>query len=147
MSRARPVGAFACHLEYCISHAIKYTAGYAIVGEWGIVKIVEKGQRDTRDAPSPRAVRDIVERSPLVTLDGVAQALGLTKHRVKILRAQACAENRTADALPEPLPLPGVTPVWHLGEIIEWGRRTGRLDPDGTARRLTPPGRPRSNGI
>lgn len=92
---------------------------------------------------SSRQIRLLIEEVDLVTLQGVAEIVGVTYHRAKILRAEGLKlRGPRPDALPDPVPLPGGSPLFIRRDILDWGRRTGRVHVDGSPRRMRSAGRP-----
>lgn len=112
------------------------------------------GENDIlRIAQDPDAVWEILEAAGLMTMAQVAERLGISYYRVKILRGRRTQLDLDAkwsgqtyqprsDALPPSIPVPG-DPLWHPAEIETWGRQTGRLDNRGKPMRALPTGRPR----
>lgn len=94
-------------------------------------------------AADPALVAKIVQAARLMTMEGIAEELGISYYRVKILRGRRREgdQDPRASALPPPLPIPG-GPVWHPLAITDWGRQTGRLDQEGKPVRARPTGRP-----
>lgn len=79
-------------------------------------------------------LREVLEKTRLITMDDIATLLGLSYHRVKILKR--------SPEFPPQLPIPGVL-LWTEDSIIKWAKQEGRMGQDGTVRKLLPPGRPR----
>lgn len=102
-------------------------------------------------ANDPSTMRRILAAVNVMSMEAVAERLGISYYRVKILRGKRLKIEKSqdrddamprSDALPPTMPIPG-DPLWHPGDIETWGKQTGRLDENGNPKRAQPTGRPR----
>lgn len=103
--------------------------------------------------PSDQTVRALLASLDIIGHADLPEILGISEQRIKALRAKRIKliaagkpDQAATDALPTPLPLPG-DPLYLRSEIIEWGKRSGRLDRAGSPVRAMPPGRRRKEPL
>lgn len=96
---------------------------------------------------------DLVNDGTPWTMADIAVGLDVQSQTVRSWRKDAlnaAKSNRAAPTTPHPnhLPNPDIPvtgkPTWKAGTIRKWAIQTGRMAPDGTPKRLKPPGRPRA---
>lgn len=88
------------------------------------------------------------------TMTDIAAQLDVQPQTVRSWRKDALkSANIAPDSLanvphPNHLPKPDIPvtgkPTWKAGTVRRWAIQTGRMEEDGTPKRLKPPGRPRS---
>lgn len=88
--------------------------------------------------------RTVIKGLGIIGMEEVAQLIGISYHRIKVLRGEN--KPRTPDRLPEDLPLPSGV-AYLRKEILEWGRQTGRLDGYDKPVKLRTTGRPRKRDV
>jgi hypothetical protein len=105
--------------------------------------------------------RALVEDRTLWDMPTIAGELGVQYQTVKTWRKdtgwprpklpeeRAAPQNKPRNGVhPNLLPAPDMTlsgkPVWFAGTIRFWAMQTGRMSPEGVARKRKPPGRPKA---
>ena len=81
------------------------------------------------DAMSLREVRELIGQLDIIELAEVAKIIGVDYQTAKSFRSNT--GQCRPDVLPDPLPLPGRSPLYLRKEILEWARQTGRVDEKG----------------
>lgn len=103
------------------------------------------GDEHIRDMVSRMTVdqiRRFIQELDLIDLREVSTVIGSEYHRAKMLRKRSLeAGGPRPDGLPDPVPMPGKSPLYLRREVLDWAQRTGRVHADGTPRRLKSVGR------
>lgn len=94
---------------------------------------------------------DLVNDQTPWTMTDIAAQLDVQPQTVRSWRKDSLKKDAAAAPHPNHLPKPDIPvtgkPTWKAGTVRRWAIQTGRMEEDGTPKRLKPPGRPRSTGV